>query len=119
MFDRSTPLGPVLVTPDELDDAHNLELAFAVDGTRWQTGRTADMLFSPPELVSYCSMFLTLEAGDIILTGTPGKTAEAGSSVKPGSVPTTTIEGIGSAVNRTVADPFPNIRLAWRTNTPR
>ncbi len=59
MFDSSTPVGPVLVTPDGFD-ARNPRLDFTVDGELWRTGSTADMLFTPAELVSYCSMFLTL-----------------------------------------------------------
>jgi acylpyruvate hydrolase len=117
VFDRSTPLGPILVTPDEVDDARNLKLSFVVDGTVWRTGTTADLLFSPAELVSYCSMFLTLEPGDIILTGTPGKTPQAGTRLEPGSTLVTSIEGIGSAINHTVADPYPDVLSAATNET--
>jgi acylpyruvate hydrolase len=109
VFDRSTPLGPVLVTPDEVDDAADLTLTFTVGGTVWQTGTTADLLFTPAQLVSYCSMFLALTAGDVILTGTPAKTAAAGPRLQPGSTLITRIEGIGCAVNHTIADPWPNM----------
>ncbi|WP_432840523.1 fumarylacetoacetate hydrolase family protein [Dactylosporangium sp. CA-092794] len=103
VFDGSTPLGPVLVTPDELD-VTDARLTFSVDGEVWQTGSTGDLLFRPAELVSYCSMFVTLRPGDLILTGTPAKTPAAGPSLAPGSTMVTTIDGIGSAINRTVAD---------------
>ncbi|MFD5624925.1 fumarylacetoacetate hydrolase family protein [Streptomyces sp. NPDC127072] len=112
VFDRSTPLGPVLVTPDEVDDARDLALSFSVDGVPWQRGSTSDLLFSPAELVAYCSNFLTLRPGDVILTGTPGGTAEAASLV-PGQTMTTFIEGIGTAVNPADRDPFPDTRHAW------
>jgi acylpyruvate hydrolase len=98
VFDRSTPLGPVLVTPDEVDDAADLELSFTVDGIPWQQGRTSDLLFPPAELIAYCSTFLTLQPGDVML---------------PGQTMTTSIEGIGSAINPTAPDPSPDTRPAW------
>ncbi|MGW7578144.1 fumarylacetoacetate hydrolase family protein [Streptomyces sp. NPDC054765] len=118
VFDRSTPLGPVLVTPDEVDDAHDLTLSFTVDGVPWQQGSTSDLLFSPAELVAYCSTFLTLQPGDVILTGTPGTTPDAASLV-PGQTMTTSIEGIGSAINPTICDPSPDTRPAWEQDRPR
>jgi acylpyruvate hydrolase len=118
VFDRSTPLGPVLVTPDEVDDAADLELSFTVDGIRWQQGTTSDLVFRPAELVAYCSTFLTLQPGDVILTGTPGATPEA-ASLLPGQIMTTSIEGIGSAINPTVCDPSPDTRAAWEERARR
>ena len=103
VFDRSTPLGPYLVTPDEVGGGRALELSFRVDGVPWQVGSTSDMLFSPAELVSYCSHFLTLQSGDVILTGTPGTTADAG-DLRPGSVLETAIEGLGVSINRTIGE---------------
>lgn len=116
VFDRSTPLGPVLATPDEVDDARDLTLSFTVDDILWQRESTSDMLFSPAELVAYCSTFLTLLPGDVILTGTPRTTPEARSLV-PGQTMTTTIEGIGSAINLTVADPSPDTGPPWEEET--
>ncbi|MEU4656117.1 fumarylacetoacetate hydrolase family protein [Streptomyces sp. NPDC023723] len=118
VFDRSTPLGPVLVTPDEVDDARDLEISCTVDGVPWQRGSTADLLFSPAELVSYCSTFLTLRPGDVILTGTPGTTPDA-SHLVPGQTVVTSVQGIGSAVNPTVRDPSPDTRPAWEERGPR
>jgi acylpyruvate hydrolase len=112
VFDRSTPIGPIMITPDEFD-VTDARLSFTVDGECWQTGTTSDLLFTPAELVSYCSQFVTLQPGDLILTGTPGKAPNAGTSLKPGSVLTTTIEGIGSTVNRTADDPL-NGSKRWR-----
>lgn len=118
VFDRSTPLGPVLVTPEELDDARDLTVTFTVDGDEWQHGSTSDMLFTPAELLAYCSNFLTLEPGDVILTGTPGKTALAAETLTPGRQLVTAIEGIGAAINPTGTDPLPDTRALWRERTP-
>lgn len=118
VFDRSTPLGPVLVTPEELDDARDLTVTFTVDGVEWQHGSTSDMLFTPAELLAYCSNFLTLEPGDVILTGTPGKTALAAETLTPGRQLVTAIEGIGAAINPTGTDPLPDTRALWRERTP-
>jgi acylpyruvate hydrolase len=98
VFDRSTPLGPMLVTPDEVDDARDLQLSLTIDGTEWQTGTTSDMLFSPAELVSYCSTFVTLRPGDVILTGTPGVTQKSG-LLAPGMTMVSGIEGLGTSIN--------------------
>jgi len=118
IFDRSTPLGPMLVTPDELDDARDLTVTFTVDGVEWQRGSTADLLFTPAELVAYCSTFTSLEPGDVILTGTPGKTAAAGTTLAPGQRLVTAIEGIGATINLTGADPLPDNRGTWQERTP-
>ncbi len=65
------PLGPWLVTPDEVPDVGNLNMWLAVNGERMQTGSTNTMIFNVPFLVSYISRFMLLEAGDVITTGTP------------------------------------------------
>ncbi len=69
--DTFAPLGPWLVTPDEVPDASRLTLWLDVNGERKQTGTTANMVFDVPELVSYISRFMTLLPGDVISTGTP------------------------------------------------
>ncbi|PVM84498.1 ureidoglycolate lyase [Caulobacter radicis] len=69
--DTFGPIGPWLVTADEVGDPQALGLWLEVDGHRYQDGNTADMIFAVDELVSYCSQFMTLEPGDIISTGTP------------------------------------------------
>jgi acylpyruvate hydrolase len=104
-WDRSTPVGPVLVTPDELPGATapDLELRCEVDGEVMQEGRTSDLLFGPEELVEYISTIVTLEPGDIVATGTPGGVGFGRSPqvfLKPGQVLRTSIEGIGELVNR-------------------
>jgi len=106
VFDRSTPLGPILVTPDEVDHARDLQLSFHVDGVQWQSGSTSDMVFPPAELLSYCSQFMTLERGDVILTGTPAATSLA-SDIHGGSLLVTAIEGLGKTINPTRDDDAP------------
>ncbi|BDA83072.1 2-hydroxyhepta-2,4-diene-1,7-dioate isomerase [Aureimonas sp. SA4125] len=70
--DTFAPLGPWLVTPDELGNYDDLMLWLEVNGVRQQEGSTAEMIFKVPYLVSYISRFARLEPGDVILTGTPG-----------------------------------------------
>jgi 2,4-diketo-3-deoxy-L-fuconate hydrolase len=65
------PLGPWLVTPDEIADVQKLDMWLDVDGKRMQTGSTSTMIFGVRHLVSYISQFMLLEAGDVITTGTP------------------------------------------------
>lgn len=69
--DTFSPLGPALVTPDEIADVHDLDMRLAVNGEEMQRSSTADMIFSVPVLVSYVSRFMTLLPGDILSTGTP------------------------------------------------
>jgi 2,4-diketo-3-deoxy-L-fuconate hydrolase len=69
--DTFGPTGPWLVTPDEVGDIANLHMWLEVDGHRYQNGSTSTMIFGVPHLISYLSQFMTLEAGDVISTGTP------------------------------------------------
>ncbi len=69
--DTFAPIGPWLVTPDELTNYHDLTLWLDVNGERMQTGETSRMIFKVPYLISYLSRFLRLEPGDVIMTGTP------------------------------------------------
>lgn len=108
-----------MVTPDAFDPG-NARLEMIVDGKLWQSGLTSDMLFRPDELVSYCSMFLTLQAGDLILTGTPGTSPGAEATLVPGSTMVTRIEGIGEARNLLIADPEVDNSSEWTAgNAPR
>jgi acylpyruvate hydrolase len=101
-FESTTPVGPWLVTPDELDPL-NLRLRCFVDDSVMQDSNTADLVFSPAAVAAYIGSFTTLEPGDLIATGTP---AGVGAFRKPpiylheGAVITTEIEGIGRLVNR-------------------
>lgn len=101
-FESSTPIGPHLVSPDEIDHARDLEVRCDVDGDVVQKSRTSKLIFNPAEIVSYISQFITLVPGDVIATGTPGG---VGAAQKPprylgeGQRLTSTIEGIGSLSN--------------------
>jgi 2-keto-4-pentenoate hydratase/2-oxohepta-3-ene-1,7-dioic acid hydratase in catechol pathway len=70
-LDTFCPIGPVLVTADEIGDVQDLVISCTVDGELLQEARTSQMYFSVAEIVSYCSMAFTLEPGDIVATGTP------------------------------------------------
>jgi acylpyruvate hydrolase len=75
-FDTFGPLGPALVTADEIPDPHNLNLELKLNGQARQRANTRDMVFSIPFMVSYLSQVMTLEPGDVIATGTPSKLPE-------------------------------------------
>ena len=101
-FDRATPVGPVLVTPEEVDHARDLEVRCEVDGVVMQHSRTSDLLFDPAAAVAYISQFTTLRPGDLIATGTPGGVGAARDPklfLKPGQIVRTSIEGIGACRN--------------------
>ncbi len=80
--DTFAPMGPFLVTKDELGDLNNIGLHLSVNGQKMQNGTTADMAYKIPYLISYISQFMTLLAGDVISTGTP---AGVGMGLKPPS----------------------------------
>ena len=96
--DSSTPLGPWLVDRNDVADPMNLTLQTSVNGTIRQEGSTRDMIFTISSLIEYLSGLITLQAGDLILTGTPEGLAD----VKPGDEVVTEIEGIGRLVNTIV-----------------
>jgi len=104
-WEGSTPLGPAVVTPDEVDQAADLLLRCEVDGEVMQETRTSDLLFKPADIVSYVSTIVTLEPGDVFSTGTPGGVG-AGMQpprfLQPGQVVRTSIEGLGELVNECV-----------------
>ena len=81
--DTFGPLGPWLVTRDEIADPHQLDLWLEVDGTRYQNGNTRTMIFQIPKIVSYLSQFMSLQPGDVISTGTP---PGVGLGIKPDPV---------------------------------
>jgi acylpyruvate hydrolase len=106
-FERTTPVGPVMVTPEEVDGARDLELTSFVDGQLMQRGRTSDLLFSPIELVEYISTVVTLLPGDLIATGTPAGVGAARTPpvfLRLGQVVRASVEGIGELVNECVAE---------------
>jgi len=105
-IDGFCPLGPVIVTADEIADPQRLALATRVNGETMQDSSTAEMLFGVAELIEFCSRSFTLEPGDVILTGTPwgcGEFMDPRRSLQPGDVVEVEIEGIGSLRNPVIA----------------
>ena len=98
--DTFAPIGPYLVTPDEIDDVHNLSLWLKVNGETKQNGNTGDLIFNIPYLVSYLSQFMSLLPGDIISTGTPagvGLGFRPPQYLKDGDVVELGIDALGSS----------------------
>jgi len=105
-FDTYGPIGPCIVSLDNVADPADLALSCDVNGQRRQEARTSDLIFSIPQLIEYISGICTLEPGDLIFTGTPsGVGVMSGTFLKPGDVVTTEIEGLGTMTNRCVARP--------------
>lgn len=107
--DHFGPIGPYLVTKDEVKDVNNLAMWLEVDGVRYQNGNTNTMIFKVPFLIHYLSQFMTLNAGDVISTGTPPGVGlgqkppvylRAGQTVKLG------IEGLGEQTQKVINDPM-------------
>jgi 2-keto-4-pentenoate hydratase/2-oxohepta-3-ene-1,7-dioic acid hydratase in catechol pathway len=106
-FPTFTPLGPCIVTPDEITDPHDLDIRLTIDGEELQNASTRDLIFRIPELIEYISSITPLETGDIISTGTPqgvglGRTPQRW--LKPNEEVTIEISFIGALTNRTVAE---------------
>lgn len=102
-LEGSCPMGPYLVTKDEIPDPHTLSIVTKVNGEVRQNGSTKDMLFSVSEIIETVSKYVTLEPGDIILTGTPagvGKGMTPPKFLKAGDEVKIAIEGIGTLANR-------------------
>ena len=100
--DTFCPLGPVIVTRDEIEDVDNLRIQTVVNGKTMQDGNTRDLIFKIPFLVSYLSKTFTLNPGDIILTGTPsgvGKAQKPPVFLQDGDAVSVTIDGIGTLEN--------------------
>lgn len=101
-LDTFCPLGPYIVTRDEVPDPHNLAIRTTVNGETMQDSNTSMMVFKVPQLIAYCSRSFTLEPGDIILTGTP---SGVGLGMKPprfladGDSVTVSVESIGEITN--------------------
>jgi acylpyruvate hydrolase len=106
-FDTFGPMGPVLVTVDEIPDPHALELSLTLNDQEMQRTNTGNMIFSIPFVIAYLSAVMTLEPGDVISTGTPAKTELARSLppfMKPGDTVKIAVEKIGVLVNPVVAE---------------
>jgi 5-carboxymethyl-2-hydroxymuconate isomerase len=101
-LDTFCPIGPMIVTADEIPDPGNLALGTKVNGAVMQDSTTAEMLFGVAELISYCSSSFTLEPGDLLLTGTPwgcGEFMSPPRSLGAGDLVETYVEGIGTLAN--------------------
>ncbi|MHB1981815.1 MAG: fumarylacetoacetate hydrolase family protein [Sulfobacillus sp.] len=106
-FDQTAPVGPWIVTKDEIDDAQALRLRSWIGAAPMQDGTSADMIFAVPELVAAASAFTTLEPGDLILTGTPAGTGNWRTPPRwllPGEVVTVSVEAIGQLKNKVVLE---------------
>ena len=102
-LDGYCPMGPVLVTADEIPDPQRLRLRLDVNGVSKQDSNTSLMLFDVASLIAHLSTVLTLEPGDIIATGTPsgvGFARKPPEFLQPGDLMESTIEGIGTMRNR-------------------
>jgi 2-keto-4-pentenoate hydratase/2-oxohepta-3-ene-1,7-dioic acid hydratase in catechol pathway len=105
-LDTFCPLGPVVVTADEIADPQALALRTRINGETVQDSSTSEMLFGVAELISFCSHSFTLEPGDVLLTGTPwgcGAFMDPPRFLQPGDVLETEIDGIGTLENPVVA----------------
>ncbi len=106
-FPTFTPIGPSVVTADEIADPHALAISLTIDGETLQSSNTNDLIFKLPALIEHISSLTPFEAGDIISTGTPegvglGRTPQRW--LKPNEEMVVTIEGLGSLRNSTVAE---------------
>lgn len=99
-FDSFCPLGPFLVSADEVGDPGNLDLTTRVNGVVRQEGSTRHLIHSVPEIIAYLASFMTLMPGDVILTGTP----KGISPVYPGDVISSEVASVGILENRVVAE---------------
>ncbi|HET8790263.1 MAG TPA: ureidoglycolate lyase [Modicisalibacter sp.] len=103
--DTFGPMGPWLVTADEIDDPQNLSLWLEVDGKRYQNGSTRTMVYPVAFLIAYLSRFMSLQPGDVISTGTPPGVGMGQSPqvyLKPGQIMRLGIDGLGEQRQRTV-----------------
>jgi 2-keto-4-pentenoate hydratase/2-oxohepta-3-ene-1,7-dioic acid hydratase in catechol pathway len=107
-FDTHGPMGPWLVTADEIADPHNLILKTWVDDELRQNANTGEMIFNCYEMVAYLTQAMTLEPGDVISTGTPagvGVKMKPRGYLKPGQTVRIQIESIGTLTNPVIAEP--------------
>jgi 2-keto-4-pentenoate hydratase/2-oxohepta-3-ene-1,7-dioic acid hydratase in catechol pathway len=106
-FDTFAPMGPYLVSADEIRDPHNLSISLTVNGETLQNSNTSELIFKIPELVEFLSSVMTLEAGDVVSTGTPagvGFSYNPPKWLKPGDQVVVKVEGLGELRNPCVAE---------------
>ena len=106
-FDTFAPTGPELVSPDEVADPHKLGIRLRLNGRTMQDSNTSQLIFGVDELIAYLSQIITLEAGDLIFTGTPpgvGMARKPPVWLKPGDVVEVEIDELGTLRNEVVAE---------------
>jgi 2-keto-4-pentenoate hydratase/2-oxohepta-3-ene-1,7-dioic acid hydratase in catechol pathway len=106
-FDTFAPLGPAVVTRDEVPDPHALDISLTIGGEVLQHSNTRDLIFRIPDLIAYLSAITTLEAGDIVSTGTPagvglGRTPHRW--LRPGETIVTEVQGLGQLINPVIGE---------------
>lgn len=106
-FDTFAPMGPAIVTADEIEDPHQLDISLTLSGELMQNSNTRNLIFGVPRLIAYLSSVFTLEPGDVIATGTPGGVGFARRPprwLRPGDECRIRVQGIGELVNPVVAE---------------
>ena len=106
-FDTFAPVGPELVTPDEVPDPHNLGIRLRLNGQTMQDSNTSQLVFGVDELIAYLSQVFTLEPGDLIFTGTPpgvGMARKPPVWLKPGDTVEVEIDQLGTLKNTVIAE---------------
>lgn len=106
-FPTFTPMGPAIVTADEIPDPHALDISLTIDGETLQSSNTSDLIFKIPALIAHLSSLTPLEAGDIISTGTPegvGLGRKPQRWLKPNEEMIVSVEKVGQLRNRTIAE---------------
>jgi 2-keto-4-pentenoate hydratase/2-oxohepta-3-ene-1,7-dioic acid hydratase in catechol pathway len=106
-FDTFAPIGPAIVTADEIADPHNLDISLTISGEVLQSSNTRHLIFGVPKLIAFLSSVFTLEPGDIISTGTPGGVGFARKPPRwltPGDEVVVRVEGLGELVNPVVVE---------------
>jgi 2-keto-4-pentenoate hydratase/2-oxohepta-3-ene-1,7-dioic acid hydratase in catechol pathway len=106
-FDTFAPMGPYLVTADEIADPHNLDISLTLNGETMQSSNTRELIFKIPETVAFLSGIMTLEPGDVVLTGTPagvGFSHKPPRWLRPGDEVVVRVEGLGELRNTCVAE---------------
>jgi 2-keto-4-pentenoate hydratase/2-oxohepta-3-ene-1,7-dioic acid hydratase in catechol pathway len=106
-FPTFCPMGPAIVTADEIADPHKLRISLSIDGETLQNSSTSELVFKIPELIEYLSSITPLLPGDVISTGTPpgvGLGRNPKRWLRPGETVTVTVDGLGSLINPVVAE---------------
>jgi len=106
-FDTFAPMGPAIVTADEIEDPHNLGISLTINGESMQNSNTRNLIFQVPRLIAYLSSVFTLEPGDVIATGTPAGVGFARKPprwLKPGDEVRIKVDAVGELINPVVAE---------------